>query len=118
MDHLNLSEKLRLYAEAFEKALECMLIADENRRVIAVNPEFERVTGYMLSEVLGKRPGFLDSGNHSLRFYRGIWRSVRDTGSWQGEIQSKRKNGELYSEWLSISQLHENGHIYYLAVFS
>ncbi|HQI19067.1 MAG TPA: EAL domain-containing protein, partial [Leptospiraceae bacterium] len=51
-------------------------------------------------------------------FYRGIWRSVRDTGSWQGEIQSKRKNGELYSEWLSISQLHENGHIYYLAVFS
>ena len=118
MDHLNLSEKLRLYAEAFEKALECMLIADENRRVIAVNPEFERVTGYMLSEVLGKRPGFLDSGNHSLKFYRGIWRSVRDTGSWQGEIQSKRKNGELYSEWLSISQLHENGHIYYLAVFS
>ena len=118
MDHLNLSEKLRLYAEAFEKALECMLIADENRRVIAVNPEFERVTGYMLSEVLGKRPGFLDSGNHSLAFYRGIWRSVRDTGSWQGEIQSKRKNGELYSEWLSISQLHENGHIYYLAVFS
>lgn len=118
MDHLNLSEKLRLYAEAFEKALECMLIADENRRVIAVNPEFERVTGYMLSEVLSKRPGFLDSGNHSLRFYRGIWRSVRDTGSWQGEIQSKRKNGELYSEWLSISQLHENGHIYYLAIFS
>ncbi len=118
MEHLDLTEKLRLYAAAFENALECMLIADESRRVIAVNPAFEKVTGYALAEIRGHRPGFLDSGDHTIAFYRRIWRSVRDTGSWQGEIQSKRKNGEIYSEWLSVTQLSEQGKIYYLAVFT
>lgn len=118
MDALRIEEKLRLYASAFENALECMMITDGSRRVIAVNPAFERITGFKAAEVVGKRPSFLDSKTHNMSFYRRMWRTVQDTGSWQGEIQSRRRTGEIYSEWLSITALSQDGVLHYLAVFT
>ncbi|MCE9600294.1 MAG: EAL domain-containing protein [Spirochaetia bacterium] len=118
MNELKIEDKLRLYASAFENALECMMITDDTRRVIAVNPAFERITGFSPAEVTGKRPSFLDSKTHNMSFYRTIWRAVRVNGSWQGEIQSRRKTGEIYSEWLSITALTRGGALHYLAVFT
>lgn len=100
-------QQIRLSASVFDAANEAIVITDENNRIISVNPAFSEITGYSKSEVLGKDPKILNSGKQTKSFYRNLWHTLEETGSWQGEIWNKRKNGEIYPEWLSISALKE-----------
>src|SRR5262249_33566093 len=71
-------------------------------------------------EVIGKNPRILQSGRHNGDFYKRFWDSLNRTGQWQGEIWNRRKSGELYPEWLTISTIKDgDGEIInYVAVFS
>jgi diguanylate cyclase (GGDEF)-like protein/PAS domain S-box-containing protein len=94
---------LRLYGTVFTHATEGMMITDAEARIVAVNPAFCTITGYTASEVLGHTPAMLRSTEHDQAFYSEMRRSLTDHGHWQGEIWNRRKNGEVYPEWLSVA---------------
>ncbi|RNF40763.1 EAL domain-containing protein [Planococcus salinus] len=96
------------------------MITDLHSRIVHVNPAFEIVTGYTRDEVIGHTPKILQSGIHHLEFYQSMWKKLREQGEWKGEIWNRRKNGEIYSEWLSITAVNDsNGEIQnYCGIFS
>ena len=95
-------------------------IADEHSKILYVNPAFTEITGYSYEEAMGENPGMLRSGYHSAAFYREMWGVIRRDGLWQGEIWNRRKSGEIYPSWLTISKLTDKqvSKVLYLAVFS
>ncbi|NVK19425.1 MAG: EAL domain-containing protein [Methylocystaceae bacterium] len=116
-----LTEKqLRLAQTVFDTTSEAIVVTNLENRIQAVNPSFSHVTGYSEQEVLGKDPSFLSSGRHDEIFYQRMWQQLGATGRWQGEIWNRRKNGDIYAEWLSISAvLDANKNVsQYVAVFS
>jgi diguanylate cyclase (GGDEF)-like protein/PAS domain S-box-containing protein len=113
-------ETLRLNAQVFESAGEGIVITDRFNRIISVNRAFTRITGFGESEALGKDPKLLASGQHDTAFYRTMWGELGQHDYWQGEIWNRRKNGEQFPEWLTISTVRRpNGEIAnYIATFS
>jgi hemerythrin-like metal-binding protein/PAS domain S-box-containing protein len=100
---------LRIAATAFE-AQESIIITDATSRILQVNKAFCATTGYAGEEVVGRNPRLLSSGRQDAAFYAEMWRSIHASGSWQGEIWNRRKNGEAYPSWLSITAvLGEDG---------
>lgn len=97
-----IEQDLRLAATAFE-TFEAIVITDNKNRILRVNRAFSEITGYQLEEVAGKTPRILRSNWHDANFYREMWRSLKEKDHWQGEIYNKRKNGEIYPEWLIIT---------------
>lgn len=99
---------------------ESMVVTDEKGNILIVNPSFTKVTGYLPEEVIGKNPRILKSGRQGEGFYQKMWKQLLDNNHWQGEIWNKRKNGEIYPEWLSISAAYDhNGKITnYVGVFT
>jgi len=112
--------KLQLDAQVFENATEGVMITDAEQRILDVNRAFTTITGYSREEILGENANILQSGRHDEDFYRVLWNSVRERGSWQGEIWDKRKNGEIYPKWLSVSAVpDEHGQVIrYIGLFS
>lgn len=96
--------ELRISSTAFETHLGIM-ITDENGRILRANNAFTRITGYPEHEVVGKTPKILQSGLQDVAFYHHLWSRVNETGSWEGEIWNRRKNGEVFAEWLTITAI-------------
>ncbi len=113
-------ERLRLTAKVFENTQEGVVITDRASHILAVNQAFTQVTGYQEEEVIGRTPGILQSGCHDQAFYDRMWHELDNTGQWKGEIANRRKNGEIYPQWLSISGVrNENNELtHYVGVFS
>jgi diguanylate cyclase (GGDEF)-like protein/PAS domain S-box-containing protein len=111
---------IRLAATVFDTVDTAAMVTDKDTRIIKVNPAFSVITGYSPEEALGQTPGLLSSGAHPVEFYKEMWDSLKATGSWQGEISNRRKNGEFYTEWLSINEVCDNeGRLtHYVALFS
>ena len=98
----DLSEKV------FKTVDEGIMITDISNRIVHVNPAFKLVTGYNRSEVVGQTPRILHSGVHSACFYKEMWEVLRVEGVWKGEIWNRRKNGEIYPEWLTIMEIKDD----------
>jgi diguanylate cyclase (GGDEF)-like protein/PAS domain S-box-containing protein len=96
---------VRIAAIAFETQ-EAIAVTDSRGRILRVNGAFSRITGYSPEEAVGNTLALLKSGRHGDDFYRALWQSLTDQGHWHGEIWNKRKSGEIYPEWLSISAVH------------
>jgi len=111
---------LRLAAAVFENSLDGIIITDQAGKILTVNRVFSKVTGYSCDEALGKDPKLLQSGQHDRSFYESFWQALTQTGQWQGEIWNKRKNGEIYAEWMNLSSVNdEDGEVlHYISVFS
>ena len=97
----------RLAGTVFATAAEGIVITDRDNRVVAVNPSFIAITGYEPSEIVGLTPNILKSGYHDGEFYLEMWQTLRTSGRWQGEIWNRRKNGEVYPQWLSIAVIRD-----------
>jgi diguanylate cyclase (GGDEF)-like protein/PAS domain S-box-containing protein len=112
-------EQLQQGAMVFETVSEAVAICNRENRIIAVNQAFTDITGYG-DEVIGKDPKILSSGKHDQAFHAAMWSELMETGVWQGEIWNRRKNGEIYPEWLSIATIKNNtGEIdQFISVFS
>lgn len=100
-------EAMKLAAMVYNNSSEGMTITDANGVILDVNPAFEKVTGYAKAEVLGQNTALLSSGKHSKQFYMDMWQQIQSKGAWQGEIINKRKNGELFTEWLTINSVYD-----------
>ena len=113
-------EQIRLFEKVFANANEAILISDANNCIVATNPAFTEITGYTIEEVIGKNPHILASGQMDADFYKKMWASINTTGKWQGEVVDRRKDGEIYAEWLSISSLlDDSGRLtHYVALIS
>jgi diguanylate cyclase (GGDEF)-like protein/PAS domain S-box-containing protein len=96
-------EKLRLSAAVVASTRDGVVITDLEPRILAVNPAYCEITGYSEAEIVGKNPRLLQSGRHDRAFYQALWASLQQTGHWRGELWNRRKNGELYPQWLTIS---------------
>jgi diguanylate cyclase (GGDEF)-like protein/PAS domain S-box-containing protein len=100
-----LKEQLQLAALTYQTSSESMMVTGPDNRIIAVNPAFTRVTGYTEQEVIGQNPRILQSGRQDAAFYKAMWNTLVRTGHWQGEIWNRRKNGEIFPEWLTIDTI-------------
>jgi diguanylate cyclase (GGDEF)-like protein/PAS domain S-box-containing protein len=98
-----LDERLQLAATVFAHAHEGIFVTDRDERILEVNPTFCEITGYGREEAIGRTPNMLSSGRHGHDFYASMWKSIRDTGHWRGEVWNRRKDGSLYLERLAIS---------------
>lgn len=101
-------KQLRLSSTVFRTANEAVMICDKNYRIQAVNEAFTEITGYHSDEVLNKTPDILSSDLQTEPFYANMQHQLDENNQWQGEICNRRKNGELYYEWLSITALRDN----------
>jgi len=109
----------RLAANVFEHSTNGVLITDAERRILAVNPRLEEVSGYTAAELIGQTPRIFSSGIHMPAYYDAMRQQLRETGLWRGDITNRRKTGELIDEWLTISIVRDpQGHIEnYVGVF-
>lgn len=116
----NLGVELKIKGAAVENTLEGVIITNARQEIRYVNPAFESTTGYSRDEVLGRNPKLLQSGKHTPGFYKEMWDSLRQNGTWQGEIWNRRATGEVYPEWLSITTIRDAKNLpsYFVGVFS
>ncbi len=112
-------QELRIAATAFESQ-EGMLVTDLHGAILRVNRAFCELTGYQPHEVIGHTPAILNSGRQPPSFYTEMWRQLERDGYWQGEIWNRRKNGDIYPEWLTITAVTgpEGGVTHYVGAFS
>ncbi len=111
---------LWLAHKVIEASLDGIIITDIDGTIETVNPAFSRLTGFDMAEVVGKKPSILSSGRHDPAFYASMWHSLRTKGHWQGEIWNRRKNGEVFPEWLTITRIDdlEGGGTKYAGIFT
>tara|TARA_R110002167_G_scaffold12233_1_gene52298 strand:- start:6523 stop:10665 length:4143 start_codon:yes stop_codon:yes gene_type:complete len=112
--------RLKMASTVFDTTSEAIIVSNSDNKIQMVNPAFTRISGYSAAEVIGKNPGLLSSGYHDAQFYADMNTALRTYNHWEGEIWNRRKNGEMYPEWLSIVRvLDQFGEVeQYVAVFS
>jgi len=99
--------RLHVANTVFQSTQEAIVVTDVNSCIVAVNPAFEMATEYSEKEVLGQHMRVLRSGRHDPYFYHQMWDAILESGEWQGAIWNRRKSGEIYHEWLSISTVRD-----------
>ena len=85
-----------------------MFVTDAKTRILRVNRAFTEITGYTPEEAIGQTPQMLSSGRHEQGFYTAMWEQMTRAGQWQGEIWNRRKSGEIYPEWLTITAVRDD----------
>ncbi|WML40145.1 NarK/NasA family nitrate transporter [Neobacillus sp. OS1-2] len=101
-------EKLDISAKIVNHAVDGICVTDINGIIQSINPAFTKITGYSKEEVIGKTPSVLQSGEHDNDFYKNMWASLKSNGIWEGYIWNKRKNNEIYKEWLTITAIKDD----------
>ena len=105
-------QRLRLAKQVFETAGEAIVVTDADTRIVDVNPAYLEITGFAREEVLGQTPSIVKSDRHDRSFYREMWHSLTTTGRWSGELWDRRKNGEVFPQWLTIDAIQDdNGRV-------
>ncbi len=105
--HLLLKNQLAMSARIFESSLDGIVVSDSDTVIQMVNPAVTLISGYSAAELIGQKTNFLKSNRHGDEFYRKMWKSINETGRWSGEIWNRRKNGEIYPQWLAISSFRD-----------
>ncbi|MDD5717022.1 MAG: diguanylate cyclase [Sulfuricurvum sp.] len=100
--------KLRLSSSVFHNSQDGIIIADAQKVIIDVNEAFTALTGYEKEEVIGKKPIILRSGVHLPSFYLQMNEDLETRGTWRGEIWNRKKNGELYAQFLRIDSVYDS----------
>jgi diguanylate cyclase (GGDEF)-like protein/PAS domain S-box-containing protein len=110
----------RQWAMAFENIHDGVMITDASCRIQTVNAAFTTITGYSAEEAVGASAKLLQSGRHPPEFYQQMWATLLDEGRWQGEIWNRRKNGEVFPEWLTLNVVRDSaGQVtHYVGVFT
>ena len=100
--------KLRDAALVMSSTSEGVFLCSPTGNITDVNQSFEKITGYSRNEVIGKSPGILKSGRHNTEFYDAMWESLVNQGRWEGEIWNRKKNGEIFPEFLKVNSVRDN----------
>jgi diguanylate cyclase (GGDEF)-like protein/PAS domain S-box-containing protein len=114
-------KNLGLAKKIIDNTQEGVITTDKYVVIQTCNAGFSKITGYTEEEVIGKTPSILSSGRHDKSFYNAMWGKINKYGFWQGEIWNRRKNGEVYPELLTITEIRDdetNEISNYAAIFS
>ncbi|BAL25453.1 EAL domain-containing protein [Azoarcus sp. KH32C] len=93
---------VRSVREIRDRAGEGVMVTDAQGLIVTVNEAFTAMTGYGAADLVGQRPSILQSGRHPREFFERMWRSLVEEGFWEGEIENRRKDGEILPVWLTI----------------
>ncbi|MDV7186589.1 PAS domain S-box protein [Lutibacter sp. TH_r2] len=104
-DELKGKQELQLFKAGVNQSANSIVLTDKKGHIVYVNPKFENVTGYKFNEVIGKHTRLLKSGNQSNAFYEKLWIEISKGGTWDGELENKKKNGELFWEHAIITSI-------------
>ena len=96
---------IRLSASVFEATTEGIMVTDTAATIVSVNSAFTAITGYTSKEVVGENARILKSGRHDVAFFGDMFQQLQATKLWKGEVWSKRKDGSIFLERLSISSI-------------
>ena len=99
---------LKLIQAAFQQSHEGMVITATNGTIVAVNPATCLISGFSSDELIGSNMRLVKSGRHDATFYRNVFKTVAANGFWQGEVWNRRKSGDLYPQWLTISAVKDD----------
>lgn len=102
------ADTLRLSSKILETMAEGVVVTDADRRITAVNPAFTRLTGFWVSEVIGRDPKILQSGLHGEKFYSEMWQELAEKGRWEGEIWNRHRTGRVYCVQESINVIRNS----------
>ncbi len=113
-------KSLEMSSTVFKHTMDGVLITNAENKIIHVNESFVDITGYQPEDVMGKSPKIFKSGTHPKHFFVQMWDKLHSDGYWQGEITNRRKNGEIYIEWLSVNTIKDkHGNVEnYIGIFS
>ncbi|AYH42863.1 EAL domain-containing protein [Azoarcus sp. DN11] len=113
-------EKMREATVVFDASSQGIMTADANGIITSVNPAFCSITGYSAADVIGNTPAMFKSGRHDEAFYENMWSTLEKVGRWEGEIWNRRKAGDIYPQWLTISAVRDEAGrlIKYVSIFS
>ncbi|MBI5522213.1 MAG: EAL domain-containing protein [Desulfarculus sp.] len=112
-------EHMNLLARVFENTVEGILVTDGQGVIRMINRAFTTITGFCPEEAIGQTPRLLSSHRQGPEFYQAMWQDLKEQGHWQGEIWNRRKNGEAFPEWLTITAIKDpQGEVsHYVGVF-
>lgn len=99
--------ELQMLKAAVEQTVEGIVISDHGGTILYVNPAFEQITGYDLTGIIGENFSILKSDQHDDRFYAEIWNNINQGKVWQGRILNRKRNGELFTEEMTISPIRD-----------
>ncbi|MFO7543623.1 MAG: EAL domain-containing protein [Thiobacillus sp.] len=99
-------KELRLAGTVFESSHQGILMTDTDGKIVRVNTAYCQMTGYEAHELLGQNPRILNSGKQDRDFYQAMWESLKTKGRWVGEMRNRRKNGDLYVQWINIDAVN------------
>jgi diguanylate cyclase (GGDEF)-like protein/PAS domain S-box-containing protein len=123
--HRHLTQRLHdlgeqeLSAKVFEDGLQAIVITDPQGDILRVNPMFSEMTGFEPAEVIGQNISLIESDTHSPDFLADLWHTLRTDGGWVGEMWKRRKSGETFATWESISAVDDEAgeHLSYIFMF-
>ncbi|MBE9564764.1 MAG: EAL domain-containing protein, partial [Proteobacteria bacterium] len=116
--HKLTSENLNKLSQAIEQSPVSVMITDLEGTIEYVNPQFCKITGYRLDELIGQNPRLLKSGHTPEIQFKNMWNAITAGQSWSGELYNKKKNGDLFWENVTVSPIKnkENVSTHYLAI--
>jgi len=119
MEKQQLIDELRTRNKIIEESSDAIVVCDKYRKITSVNKAFTRITGYSFKEVEGKNPSILGDVLYDKYFFKKMLQEVVDTGTWSGEVWGKKKNGDIFPEYLSINAIcdEDNNVAHYVAFF-
>ncbi|MGY6276467.1 diguanylate cyclase domain-containing protein [Methylomonas sp. MgM2] len=101
--------ELRLHDAALKACADAIIITDLNANIQWLNPAFCELTGYSEQECIGRNPAELcKSGEQDALFYQHLWETILKGQTWRGEIVNRRKSGETYCEYMSITPVYNS----------
>ncbi|MDH3359245.1 MAG: EAL domain-containing protein [Desulfobulbaceae bacterium] len=113
-------DRLRLTSKVFENSNEAIIITDLKANILEVNKAFSTMSEYGHDEVIGKNTRILRSNQHDDDFYREMWEILLNSNHWEGEIWDRKKSGEIFPVWLSITAVKDDQGLttHYAAIMS
>ncbi len=106
-ERLKANRQLNLAAAVFDYSAEGIMVTDRDNHIELINPAFTQITGYSLEDVKGRNPSVLNSNQQPHHFYDAMWKSLKELDKWEGEIWNKRKDGQVYPEYLAITVVRD-----------
>ena len=100
--------QMRIASAVFNASKEGIFVTDADDRIVSINPAFTEITGFSEQEAVGRSFGEFYLDQHDAAILQSMLQSLRKQGYWQGEIWSRRKDGEIFPEWLSVNALYGN----------